>query len=178
MKPLFFRFDFYYAIEDDEYTASTGIRLNCGIGAKLRPGTIADLRRFMAFPQLDSPLLTDNTLLRQRPSAFWRLTRRAKRPQPSHDVFHSHFPHLGILSILRQRCVTLDHGDQKAGSLLWIQVTANCSFGLSSSQEGSYSLLPGKENSLQALAKLLVHRRHLRCQIEERTTGSNVYGPY
>ena len=42
MKPLFFRFDFYYVIEDDAYTASAGTRLNSGIGAKFRSGTIAD----------------------------------------------------------------------------------------------------------------------------------------
>ena len=137
----------------------------------------ADLLRSMAFPKLKSPPSPDNMLLRHGSSAFWRLTRHPKRPQPSHDVSNSHFPHLGILSILRQRGVALDHGDQKTGTLVWIQVAANCSFGLSSSQERSYSFLPGKEKPLQALAKLLVHRRHLRCQIEERTTGSNVFGP-
>src|SRR5271155_2963184 len=99
--------------------------------------------------------------------------RRAKRPQPPHDVSNSHFPHLGILSILRQRGVTLDHGGQKTGTLLWIQVATNWSFGLSPSQERSYSFLPGKEKLLQALAELLVHRRHFRRQIEQWTTGSN-----
>nr|WP_263349796.1 hypothetical protein [Acidicapsa acidisoli] len=81
------------------------------------------------------------------------------------------------MSILRQRGVTLDHGDQKTGTFLWIQVAANCSLGLSSSQERSYSFLPGKENPFQTLAELLVHRRHFRRQIEQWTTGSNVFGP-
>ena len=108
----------------------------------------------MAFPKLKSLPSPDNTLLRHLSSAFWRLTRRAKRPQPPHNVSNSHFPHFGVLSILRQRGVTLDHGDQETGTFLCIQVAANCSFGLSSSQERSYSILPGKENPLQALAEL------------------------
>src|SRR5271168_2152201 len=115
----------------------------------------------MAFPTLKSPPSTDNMLLRHRSSAFWRLTRRAKRPQPSHDVSNSHFPHLGILSILRQRGVALDHGDQKTGTLVWIQITANCSLGLPFPQKRCNTFLPVKEYLLQPRAELLVQRRHL-----------------
>ena len=49
--------------------------------------------------------------------------------------------------------------------------------GLPLPQKRSNSFLPGKEDSLQSLAELLVQRRHLLCQIEQRTTGSNVLGP-
>jgi len=44
-------------------------------------------------------------------------------------------------------------------------------------QERSNAVLPGKEYPLQSLAESLVEGRHLLCQIEKWTTGSNVFGP-
>src|ERR1700746_3393020 len=105
------------------------------------------------------------------------VARLAKRLQPPHDIFDTDFPHLGVLSVLCQRGVALDHRDQKTGSLVWIQVAANCSLGLPSAQERGNSFLPGEEYPLQPLAELLVQRRHLLRQIEQRATFSNVCGP-
>src|ERR1700746_561632 len=102
---------------------------------------------------------------------------RPERLQPPRDISLSHFPHLRILSTLCQRDVALDHRDQKAGSLIWIQVAANCSLGLPFPQKRSNSLLPGNEDPLQSLAELLIQRRHLLGQIKQRTTDSNVFGP-
>ncbi len=49
--------------------------------------------------------------------------------------------------------------------------------GLPFPQKRSDAILPGKEYSLQSLAEWLVQWRHLLCQIEQWTTGSNVCGP-
>src|SRR5215468_322736 len=72
------------------------------------------------------PLLNNTPLRPQVPSASTRLTRCAKRPQPSHDISDSHIPHPCILSILCQQDVALVHRDQKAGSFFWDQVAADC----------------------------------------------------
>src|SRR5580704_17236328 len=105
------------------------------------------------------------------------VVRWPKRPQPSHDISDSRFPHLRILSILCYRGVALDRRDQKAGSLVWIHVAANCSSGLPLPQKRCNTFLPVQEYPFQSLAELLVQRRHLLCQKEQRTTGANVLGP-
>src|SRR5215471_21714907 len=110
-------------------------------------------------------------------SAPLTVTRRAKRPQPLHDIADSCFPDLHILGILRQHFVAFDQRDQKARSLFRNQVAAHCSFRLSSPQSHGNAFLPGAEDSLQALAELFVERRHLLGQIDQRTTALDVSWP-
>src|SRR5579863_1362483 len=119
----------------------------------------------------------DRMLLQERPPATSRSPRRAQRFQPPHDIPGSHIPHLRILSILCQRGVALDHRNQKTGSLVRIQITANGSLGLSSAQKRGDSVLPRKEQPFKSLAELFVQRRHLLRHIEQRTTFSNVRRP-
>src|SRR5262249_8159020 len=123
-----------------------------------------------------SPPLLNNTPLRhQTPSSSTRLTRCAKRPQPSHDISDSHIPHLRILSIHCQQDVAFVHRHQKAGSLFRNQIAADCSLRLSPPQSCGNSLLTGNEDGLQPLAELFVQRRHLLRQIDEGTTAVYIF---
>src|SRR5215472_11270184 len=134
------------------------------------------LRISSASPASESlPLLNNTPLRHQTPSSSTRLTRCAKRPQPSHDVSDSHIPHFRILSILCQQGVALVHRDQKAGSFFWDQVAADCPLRLSPPQSCGNSFLPGIEDGLQPLAELFVQRRHLLRQIDEGTTALYIF---
>src|SRR5215470_1856290 len=136
------------------------------------------LRMSSVSPASESLPSPDNTpLRRQTPPASTRWTRCAKRPQPSHDISHSHIPHLRILRIFCQHNVALVHRDQKAGSLFWNQIAADCSLRLSPPQSCGNSFLPGIEDGLQPLAELFVQRRHLLRQIEEGTTALYILWP-
>ena len=68
--------------------------------------------------------------------------------------------------------MALDHRDQKTGSLVWIQVAANCSLGLPSAQESGNSFLPGEEYPLQPLAELLVQRIDLQLAYQKDGIGT------
>src|SRR5579864_3467739 len=110
-------------------------------------------------------------------SAPLAVVRMPERPQPAHDISDSHVPRLCILSILCQHFVAFDHRDQKAGSLVWIEVAANCPLGLPLPQSHGNAFLPGMEDSLQPLAELFVELRHLLRQINQGTTALYVSWP-
>src|SRR5579872_3255984 len=109
--------------------------------------------------------------------AFTRPERRAQRPQPGHDIFNSHIPHLCILSILCQQGVALVHRNQKAGSFFRNQVAADGSLRLAPPQGYGNSFLPFMEDPLQSLAESFVQRRHLLRQIDQGTTTVYVFPP-
>src|SRR5215469_6609597 len=111
------------------------------------------------------------------PPASARLTRRAKGPQPSDDIFDSRIPHLRILSNLCQHFVTFDQRDQKAGSLCRHQIAPYCSLRLPPAQNCGNSLLPGMEDGLQPLAESFIEVRHLLCQIDQGTAAFYIFWP-
>src|SRR5580704_2999850 len=110
-------------------------------------------------------------------SASTAVARRAKRAQPTHNIFDSHIPHLRILSVLCQHFVAFNHRHQEARSLFRNQVAADRSLILPPPQSHGDAFLPGMEDSLQPLAELFVELRHLLRQIDQRTTALYVSWP-
>ncbi len=116
------------------------------------------------------------------PSGPWRSdplapSRSAKRIQPAHNISDSDSPHLRVLSILSQHFVAFDHRDQKARSLLRIQVAADYSLRLPPAQRYGNSLLPATKYPLQSPSELFIELRHLLRQIDERTSAVYVSRP-
>jgi hypothetical protein len=80
----------------------------------------------------------------------------AKRLEPPHDIFGSHFQYVHILGILGQHDIALVHCDQKSGSFVRIQVAADRTLRLPPTQSRRYDFLPSMEHLRQVLAETFV----------------------
>src|SRR6202042_2253227 len=110
-------------------------------------------------------------------STSFAVARRAQGSQPANDILDPCLYHFGILSILCQRAIAFDHGNQQTSGVSGFHVAANASVELALSQNGGSGLAPGIEDCLQALPESRVKRRHFLRKIVQLTAAAYIFGP-